>query len=169
LIPSKRILLGKIVGLFGIKGAVKLESYTEPREGIFSYSPWWIRFSAHERKIEKVRGQAQGKGLIAFLPGIHDRDQATEWIGAEIWIDRSALPPPSPDEYYWTDLEGLEIITMKGVSLGRVSHLFSTGSNDVLVVRENGKERLIPFIFGQFVQNVDLKGAQILVDWDPDF
>ena len=166
---EKRVLLGKIVGLFGVDGWVKVESYTEPRARILQYRPWLLKRAGGETEIAGVRGREHGKGLIAALPQVEDRDAATALIGAEIWVRRSALPRAKRGEYYWVDLEGLDVVCADGVGLGKVSHLFSTGANDVLVVRDGKRERLIPFVPGQFVRNVDLDSARITVDWDPDF
>jgi len=166
---EKLVLLGRVVGVHGVRGELKLESYTEPRTQIFRYQPWLMRSAAGEKTIEGCRGRAQGKGLVAELPGVSDRDAAVALHGAEIWVRRSALPAPKPGEYYWSDLEGLEVVTVEGVSLGRVSHLIATGANDVLIVREGERERLIPFLVGQFVTSVDLEGGRLTVDWDPEF
>src|SRR5262249_1882882 len=122
-----------------------------------------------ETEIAGARGREHGKGLIAALPQVEDRDAAMALVGAEIWVRRSALPRAKRGEYYWVDLEGLDVVCADGVGLGKVSHLFSTGANDVLVVRDGERERLIPFVLGQFVQDVDLDSARITVDWDPDF
>ena len=82
---------------------------------------------------------------------------------------RSALPPPKAGEYYWVDLEGLRVVTTEGVSLGTVSHLFSTGANDVLVARDDTRERMIPFVLPQYVVSVDFETNLVTVDWDPEF
>ncbi|MEO6800050.1 MAG: ribosome maturation factor RimM, partial [Rhodanobacter sp.] len=103
------------------------------------------------------------------LPGVDDREQAAALIGTDIHVDREQLPPPAKDEYYWVDLEGLEVITTEDVHLGRVSHLFATGANDVVVVRDGSRERLIPFIQGSYVRSVDLSAGRMVVDWDPEF
>jgi 16S rRNA processing protein RimM len=165
----KRVLLGKIVGLFGVDGWVKVESYTEPRASIFRYLPWYLETAAGETEIASVQGRAHGKGLVAALPEVEDRDAALAWMGAEIWVPRSALPRAKRGEYYWIDLEGLDVVTAAGIALGKVSHLFATGANDVLVVRDGGRERMIPFVLKQFVKEVDLESGRITVDWDPDF
>ncbi|KAG1519213.1 hypothetical protein G6F51_014779 [Rhizopus arrhizus] len=88
--------------------------------------------------------------------------------GTEVYVARSALPPPKPDEYYWVDLEGLDVKTTEGVALGQVSHLFSTGANDVVVVRGD-RERMIPFVQPDFVKSVDFAANLVVVDWDPEF
>ncbi len=162
---DRLIVVGKIVGLYGVQGWVKLESYTQPRTQIFSYRPWFLG----DKEIEDAQGREQGKGLVGRLSGYADRDAAATLIGAEIRIPRSALPKPAQGEFYWSDLEGLAVVNKEGVALGAVSHLFSTGANDVVVVKDGARERMIPFVFGQFVEAVDLEQSRITVDWDPDF
>lgn len=166
---EKLVLLGRVVGVHGVRGELKLESYTEPRTQIFRYLPWRIRSAAGEKTIEACRGRAQGKGLVAELVGVADRDAAAALVGSEIWVARSALPATKPGEYYWSDLEGLEVVTLDKVSLGRVSHLIATGANDVLIVRDGDCERLIPFLLDRYVEKVDLDAGRITVDWDPEF
>ncbi|MDR2013153.1 MAG: ribosome maturation factor RimM [Rhodanobacter sp.] len=166
---EKLVLLGKIVGVHGVRGELRLESYTEPRTQIFHYRPWLLRFAHGERSIDSCRGRAHGKGLVAELPGIANRDAAAALAGAEIWVKRSVLPAPKPGEYYWSDLEGLEVVNLEGVSLGQVSHLLATGANDVLVVRSAERERLIPFLIGRFVTAVNMDMGRLVVDWDAEF
>lgn len=167
---GRRVLLGRIVGLYGVQGWVKLESWTEPRAKIFDYPLWQlVAAPGTETEIAGAKGRPQGKGLIAHLPGIEDRDQAAALVGSDIYVAREQLPPPGKDEYYWVDLEGLEVVTVEGTALGRVSHLFATGANDVVVVRDDVRERLIPFIQGSYVRSVDLSGGRMVVDWDPEF
>lgn len=164
--PSARIVLGRVSGLYGVKGWVKVYSETDPREGILRYSPWLLGPEGVARRV--AEGKVHGKGLIARLDGCEDRDQAAALIGQEIAIRRDQLPPPRPDEFYWIDLEGLAVVTQADVELGQVSHLFSTGANDVLVV-QGERERLIPFVWGDVILDVDFDRRLIRVDWDPDF
>lgn len=166
---ERRVLLGSIAGVFGVQGWLKVISHTEPREAILAYRPWILRQRGSEQLIPRVSGRPQGKGLVAHVPGIDTREQAEALIGAEIWIPRAQLPTPKPGEYYWVDLEGLRVVTVDGVDLGRVSHLFGTGANDVMSVREEGRERLVPFLLDDVVKRVDLDAGLIEVDWDPDF
>jgi 16S rRNA processing protein RimM len=168
-VSADRLLtVGKIVGVHGVGGWVKIESFTEPRLRIFAYRPWRLKQAESEIEIESAQGHEQGKGMVAKLPGCDDREAAVAVVGAEIRIPRSALPKPKRGEFYWADLEGLEVVTVDGASLGKVSHLFATGATDVLVVRGE-RERLIPYVTGQFVKKVDLDGGRITVDWDVDF
>lgn len=168
--PGRRILVGRVVGAFGVRGEVKLESWTEPRSAIFGYRPWILRDArGNERELTTVRGRQIGKGLSAEIPGVEDRDAAEAMRGVEVFVPRSALPKPAEGEFYWSDLEGLAVVTVDGVALGRVSHLFSTGANDVLVAHDGERERMIPFVRPQFVTGIDLAEGRITVDWDPDF
>jgi 16S rRNA processing protein RimM len=166
---DRLLLIGKIVGLHGVDGWVKLESYTEPRTRIFSYTPWLVKIADSELEFTGVQGREQGKGLIGKLRGCDDRDAAARLVGAAIQVRRSVLPKPKRGEIYWADLEGLDVVTPHGVALGKISHLFSTGANDVLVVRDGERERLIPYVTGQFVKKVDLDAGRVTVDWDPEF
>ena len=161
------ITLGKIVGVFGVKGWVKVFSETRPRQQIFKYSPWIIKLNGTISEVEVLDGRQQGKGLIASLKGYADCDAARQLIGAEILIAQENLPTTGLDEYYWSQLTGLSVINLEGAELGEVVNLFETGANDVLVVKGE-KERLIPFT--KFaVLEVDLDSKKIIVDWDADF
>lgn len=168
---ERRVLLGRIVGVYGVRGEVKIESFTEPRLAIFDYLPWLLETAPGEiEEIDKVQGRAQGKGVIAMLTGVDDRNQAAALIGAQIFIPRAALPAAGEGEVYRADLEGLDVVNAQGASLGRVSHLFDTGVHPVLVTREdNGREHLIPFVPGVYVQAVDLDARRITVDWQENF
>ena len=164
----ERVILGKIAGVYGVRGWVKVFSETKPRENIFSYTPWQIRIKGQWQTIKVVEGKPHGKGLVAHLQSYDDRDFATQLVGAEIAIYKTQLPEAAEGEYYWADLVGLKVITADGQTLGQVDHLFETGANDVLVVRGD-RERLIPFVQGQYIHEVDLDAGEIRVDWDPEF
>ena len=167
---TRRILLGRVLSAFGVRGELKLESWTEPRSAIFRYQPWIVRDpQGRERELSGVRGRESGKYLIASFPDVADRDAVEALRGTEIYVPRSALPPPSEGEYYWVDLEGLRVVTVDGVALGTVSHLFATGANDVLVARDDERERMIPFVIPQYVVSVDFEAQLVTVDWDPEF
>jgi len=144
-----------------------VHSYTEPRDNIARFGVWTLRLNGGERLFEVAEGQGHGGNVVAKLHGIDDPEQAREWVGAEIVVERERLPKAGADEFYWTDLEGLEVRTTAGIALGRVDHLLATGANDVLVVR-GAAERLIPFVVGAVVKQVDLAAGRIVVDWSPD-
>jgi 16S rRNA processing protein RimM len=165
---DRQITVGRIVGVHGVRGWVKLLSHTDPIDNLLHYRPWRVALDGNVAELKVLEGRLQGKSLVARLEGIDDRDKAMCWIGADIRIDRSQLPPPKKGEVYWVDLEGQKVRTTEGVELGTVSHLFATAANDVMVV-QGERERLIPFIMERFVKSVDLAGDGIVVDWDPEF
>jgi 16S rRNA processing protein RimM len=166
---ERRVLLGKVVGVFGVRGWSKIQSHTEPRDALFGYLPWTLCRRGVEREIREIEGRAQGRGLVAHFAGVDTREQAESLVGDEIWVPRSVLPLPRSGEYYWIDLEGLAVRAVDGTALGKVSHLFSTGANDVLVVRDDERERLIPFLADSVIRSVDFDAGTIEVDWDPGF
>ena len=164
---ERRILLGRVLGAFGVRGELKLHSFTDPPAKVLKYQPWVLVHRGVEREVANARGRDTAKGVLLTLPEVVDRDQAEALAGAEIWVPRSRLPAPKPGEYYWVDLEGLRVVNREGVLLGTVSHLFETAANDVIVVAGD-RERLVPFL-DDFVLGVDFDARQVTVDWDPDF
>jgi 16S rRNA processing protein RimM len=163
---DKQIALGYISAVHGIKGWVKVHSWTRPMEAILEYQPWLL--GEDKRPVKIIDGRKQGKGLAALLPGFENREQAATLVGLQIFVGRDQLPATDEDEYYWSDLEGLDVQTTKGEVLGRIERLMETGANDVLVIRGE-REHLVPFIQGQYVTRVDLEDGLIEVDWDPEF
>ena len=160
--------LGYISGVHGLKGWVKVYSYTDPREAILNYQPWHL--GAPGKKTWEVRierGQPHGKTLIAVLPGVETPEQGRALVGQEIRIPRSALPDSGTDSWYWSDLIGLSVVNEEDVRLGTVKQMIETGANDVMVL-DGERERLVPFVVEQVVKTVDLESREIRVDWHPD-
>lgn len=162
------VLVGQVSGLFGLKGWVKVFSYTQPRENIIEYNPWLIKTGKGWIEIQVEQAQKHGKGIIASLQQYSDPETSSQLMGCDIGLRRTQLPELSEDEYYWNDLIGLQVINQEGVNLGVVERLIETGSNDVLIV-QGDRERLVPYIRGQVVKNISLNDKLIQVDWDPDF
>ncbi len=165
--PDRLVALGRISGVYGVQGWVKVHSDTRPRENILRYSPWYLRREGGWEARRVLAGRPHGKTLVARIEGCSDRDQARALMGTTIAVRRSQLGDAG-DGYFWTDLEGLAVETLEGVALGTVDHLVETGANDVLVVKGE-RERLIPWLPGQVIREVDLEAGRIRVDWDPDF
>lgn len=181
---SKKIVLGRVSGVFGVNGWLKIFSYTDPMEAIVDYNPWYMRpeitAAEHRSRMPWTRlklkaGKRHGKTVVAKLEHCNDRDEAQAFIGYEIAVEQSQLEKDrGENEYYWHELIGLRVINRQGVALGVVESMMETGANDVLVVieqsEENGnRERLIPWIMDQSIINVDLQAGVLEVDWDPDF
>ncbi|MGA9855791.1 MAG: ribosome maturation factor RimM [Gammaproteobacteria bacterium] len=165
---SRRIVIGKVTGHFGVKGWIKIQSWTEPREKVVDYRPWLLERGGEWQEWQVVEGRIHGKSVIARLQGVANREQAAALIGVSIAIRRDQLAATKPGEYYWDDLMGLRVLLADGRELGTVKNLLATGANDVLVV-QGTREHLIPFIRGRVIKAVDLGARVMRVDWDPDF
>ena len=167
-------VIGRITSVFGVKGWLKVFSYTDPKEGILNYPDWTLDLDGRRIPARLEEGRRQGQAIVVRLKGIDDRELARTYCGAEVRVSRAELPELPEGEYYWFQLEGLEVFTVEDECLGKVRHLIETGSNDVLVVQATAgsidqRERLIPYLPGEVVQNVDLDSKRMVVDWDPEF
>jgi 16S rRNA processing protein RimM len=161
------VVLGRISGLFGVKGWIKIHSFTEPREAILDYDDWLVGNEGNWKSAKLAEGKRHGKTVIARLAGIDDRDAAVEYVNELVGVPRGVLPATAEGEYYWLDLEGLQVVHRDGTLLGKVDHLMETGANDVLVVRGD-REILIPYIRHDVIEDVDLAAGVIRVNWEWD-
>lgn len=171
---------GKLTSVYGIKGWVKVHSYTEPMDKIFSFIPWQLLAAENSNSSTQVVIDAHrphGKGFVAHIKGIDDRDQAALLCQRLIAVEMGELPALPEGEYYWQQLTGLQVLSnyegKAPVLLGKVSSLMETGANDILVVAPcegsiDQRERLLPYVDAH-VLKVDLATGTMLVSWDPDF
>ena len=159
--------MGRISGLFGVQGWVKVYSYTEPREAVLDYDRWLLGRKDGWQEATVAEGQRHGKTIIVRIDGYVDRDQAATLVGLDIGVPREAMPETDNGRFYWSDLEGLKVLHRDGTELGKVAYLLETGANDVMVVKGDG-ERLIPFVMDKVVLGVDLDKGEIEVDWEWD-
>ncbi|MCL6688807.1 ribosome maturation factor RimM [Pseudomonas sp. R3.Fl] len=170
---EEMIVLGKIVSVHGIRGEVKVYSFTDPLDNLLDYRRWTLRRGTEVRQAELVSGRVQGNVLVAKLKGLDDREVARTYADFEILVPRSELPELDDGEFYWSQLEGLKVIDTNGQLFGILDHMLETGANDVMVVKPcagslDDRERLLPYT-EQCVQSVDLAAGEIRVDWDADF
>lgn len=165
---KKLISVGRIGSPHGVKGWVKIHSFTEPPENILHYLPWQLFKSGHYQTVKINHCRSQDKSIMVQLENCNDRDLAATYTNAEILIAPDQLPKLPVGEYYWSELEGLNVQTKDGRSLGKIESIFATGANDVLVV-VGTKKRLIPYLRQQVILNIDLDAQIMTVDWDPDF
>lgn len=178
---QKHIVIGRIGAVYGLKGWVKVFSYTSPMENLLQYKHCMIRHhqdSKGEWKPAKIiAGKTHGKGLVIQLEGCEQREQAKALNLYDIAVASEQLPDLPEGDYYWHQLEGLQVITTPEFGsqlLGQVDHLLTTGANDVLVVKPcsqsvDDKERLLPYVPGQYVTEIDLASQVLTIAWDPEF
>ena len=170
-----QIILGKVGAVYGIKGWLKIHSFTDELEAILDYFPWSLKLGNKIQAVEVTDWRKHNKGLIVKVGNIDDRDQAQALVGSEILTSENSLPKLPEGEFYWRDLIGMNVVTNKGYDLGIVTDMMETGANDVLVVKANlndgfsKKERLIPYLLEQVIESVSIENKQICVDWDPGF
>jgi 16S rRNA processing protein RimM len=165
---QKQITVGKVSGAFGVKGWIKVFSFTNPRENILNYSPWLLKKGSESKTVKLIDGKLQGKTVVVQLDGFVGRDRAEVLLGWDILISQDQLPATGAGEYYWSELIGLQVKNLQGVHLGVVDSLLETGANDVLII-QGDRERAIPFIQGRIVLEIDLNQGSMIVDWDSEF
>jgi 16S rRNA processing protein RimM len=163
-----QVIVGRIGGAHGLRGWLKIMSYTRPKENIFTYSPWLIHVNDTWREIEIEESQQRGERLLVKIPGIENPEDARVYMDCDIAITREQLPALEEGEYYWHDLIGLEVFNQDEISLGKISKITETGANDVLVISkdsENKKNILIPLVMDVYVKQVDLIAGKMHVEW----
>lgn len=165
--------MGRIVAPYGIYGWLKVHPDTETLDSLFDYPAWWLGRGGQWQKFVVEAAKVHGNTLLVKLQGVSDRDAAFAFKGQQVSVPRDQLPETDENEYYWSDLIGLQVTNQQRVALGEVVDVFETGANDVLVVKQAedqqaARERLLPFV-AQVVLEVNLAAKTMLVDWDPEF
>lgn len=161
------ITIGKLGSTYGIKGWLKVNSFTESVEDILRYQPWYLEEKDSWQPVKVLSGRMHGKGIVVHLAGLESPEQARLLTGKKIAIKRSQLPDLTGNDYYWDDLIGLAVVNNQGQTLGIVSYLLETGSNDVLVIKDsNNREHGIPYLINDVITRVDLVARVIEVNWD---
>lgn len=161
------VIIGRFGAPFGIKGEIKVQSFSDPIEAIVEYDPWFIETDNGWQELELESCRFQNPNIIAKIIDIDDRDEVRQYTNTKIAVGRSQLPETEEDEYYWTDLEGLAVRNQHNETLGHVKEVFSNGVSDVLIII--GEQRLlIPFIWDHFIQSVDIEKGEIIVNWQSE-
>ncbi len=166
---NETVTLGKFGSTHGVRGWIKVYSYTEPLDNILNYSDWMIKSQNQSQTLKITDSKLQNDHFLVKIDGINSPEEAQKLTNSLIEIKREALPELEAGEHYWDDLKGLSVMDLNGTLLGTVDHVFETGANDILfVIAADGQERLIPYI-DDVVKSVDMSNRQITVDWDKDF
>jgi 16S rRNA processing protein RimM len=161
---AQTLVVGRITGLYGVRGWVRVRSHTQNRADILGLTPWMLKLNGEWRECTLESSRAQGHLVLAQIAGYGDRDAARALIGADIAVHRAQLPELGADEYYWADFIGMRVVDRTGRVLGQVAKLLETGAHDVLVVHGE-KETLIPYVPGLYVLAVSPEERLITVDW----
>lgn len=169
---GRKVVLGRIVGAFGIGGWLKIESYTDPPGNILNYSMWQVGQQDAWRTVKQIGGRVTAKGVQAALENISDRTAAERLRGELIAVDRDELPAPKAGEYYWDDLLGLDAYSPSGERLGRIDAIRAMPAHPLLAIvgQRDGKrvEHLVPLV-KQRLLTVDLDARRATVDWESDW
>ena len=173
---ASQLTAGKITGCYGVKGWVKIHSYTDPEENLFHFGSWMLKRRGSLEPVEFDQWKRHGKGMVAHIAGVDDRTLAESFKGLNIVVEADRLPALEEGDFYWNQLQGLQVwgrepeSTDDRVLLGTVDYLIETGANDVLVVKAaegsiDDRERLIPYLPGDVVTRVSLEEGIVEVDW----
>lgn len=162
------VVVGKIGAPYGVRGWVKVHSFTEPSDNLFGY-PLLMKEHSIWRALDIEEFKVHGDCFVAKLAGVTDRDQAALVTNAEIVVLRENLPELDPEDFYWTDLIGLTVYNQDNIELGQIEDYFETGANDVIVIKGENGSHLIPFVPDMYVLDINLSTKQMRVQWDPEF
>jgi 16S rRNA processing protein RimM len=180
--PEDAVEVGRIVDAFGVKGWIKIEPYSSDPQALYSSRRWFLKPSdeAGPRPgpdpvlptlLKVTEARDHGGLVVARVQEIDDRNAAQGLRGARVFVSRASFPTAAPDEFYWVDLIGLQVINRQGERLGEVAGLLDTGAHSVLRVTPHemhAPQRLIPFV-AAYVDAVDLEAKRITVDWSLDY
>jgi len=161
---SRLVVMGRIVGSFGVQGWVKVKSFAEAADALGGYPSWVVRTREGWRVMQLEEFEVHSKGPVAKLAGCSDRVAADALRGAEVAVPREALGEAGEGSLYWVDLVGLEVVEQSGESLGTIEGLFEAGDTSVMVVRKAARETMIPFV-PAYVKAVDREARRVTVDW----
>ena len=163
--PDDLVVMGQVIAPFGIKGWLRIRSFTDEIDALTGYSQWWLQLASGWKMFQLADCGVGNKGMSALLTEITDRTDAETLRGAQIAISRSVLPQLAEDEFYWADLIGFSVETPQHAKLGVLESLLETGAADVLVVKGE-TQHLIP---AALLIEVDMNGKRITVDWGLDY
>ena len=166
----RHIEVGRLGAAHGVRGWLRVQSYTDPPQRLFEWRIWQLQSAAGHgatREVKLLEARPQGNGWIARLEGVDERDAASRLTGQMILVEREALPPTEGREHYRDDLVGFETKNLEGAVLGVVDHFVDTPGNAVMVIKGE-REHWIP-VTGQHLRSIDKDARAILVDWPEDF
>ncbi len=165
---SKRVIIGCLGAVHGVRGWLKIHSYTDPITNILEYPNWQIQHKNQWRPLDVEDSKINNNTILIKIRDINDRDIAKTYTNDLIAINREALPEPGENEYYWSDLIGLNVTNTAGIMLGKIVEMRDTGANDIIIIQGEKRRHLVPYL-NHVIQSIDLDKQQMIVDWDDDF
>jgi len=165
---EKFLLIGKIVGVHGLKGYLKVYTYTETLNAFDSCHSIHIKTEGGQEQNYKIENaKPHKKGVLLSLEGVSTISKAERLVGSDLFMEKESLPELEEGAYYWFEIIGLSVFSKDDIFIGNVTSVIPTGSNDVYVVKNldknNSQEILIPAI-ASVVLEIDLKKERIRVD-----
>lgn len=165
---EKYVVVGRLGRPYGLAGWQHVQSYTQSSQSLFQFKRWFILQKGVWQPFEVVAHKPHGSGWVARLQGITEKEQAALYSNLQIAVLRTELPVLPENEFYWADLEKLKVVTKTGIMLGTIDFLYENTTLDIMVVKDKGKERHIPFLLQDTVLEIDYLAGQVVVDWDFD-
>ena len=166
---SQKVIIGRLGRPVGIHGQIKLYPYSREPSNLLDYNPWFIEDENDWQVIEFSKVIEKDKFLLVTFNSVKNREQAQKLTNKSLAVNRESLAQLGADEYYWSDLIGLSVTNTNGTSLGVVTEIMETGANDVLIVCNEDKQYLVPFLLNEFILQVSLETNSMTVDWDENF
>jgi 16S rRNA processing protein RimM len=173
--PDDLTQVGYVAGAYGIAGAIRVTPFSTDADALLSVKTWWLD-KPSLRSVTVRTTKMHGGDVVATLVGMAGRDAAEALKGAAVHVSRREFPVLEEDEYYWSDLIGMDVVNLQGEALGKVIDMMSNGPQSILRIEpvadpenaEKAPERLVPFV-DQFVKHVELKAKKITLDWGLDY
>jgi len=167
-VAGDTVVVGRVLGPWGVQGWVQVYSWTDPPEALFDYRPWLL--GEQQRATEVVEWRRSGQRLVARLASVDTPESAAGLSEQLIAVTRDQLAQPEPGSYYWHDLIGLEVINLEDYRWGPVTRILPTGAHDVMEISSDHRGKvLIPFVQPDVVRAVDLQAGRVVVDWPEDW
>lgn len=162
------VIVGQFGKVHGIKGFITLHSFTEPRDNILEYKPWFMLLNKQWQPIDLSKIEVNNKHILVKVEGFTEREQASELTHVQVGIKKTQLPTLPKGEFYWNELIGMQVHNTEGTALGFVKEILATGANDVLII-EGERRYLVPYLLDLYIIAIDAEQRAITVDWDADF
>lgn len=165
--PPELVRIGRIAGMHGVRGALKCRPDNPDSDSLETLSRITIEIRGERREYELRSTARAGRGMLKIeLAGISDATAAEALKGGIVMVPHSSLPPTAPGEFYYFQAIGCDVFLTDGTALGTITEVFSNGANDVLVVRKDEQEILVPVI-EDVVKTLDLEARRVVIEAVP--